>query len=161
MGKKNTACGKWTKLPATISELGKNTAYVLPTAERFRHPATEMHPVVDAPQKAAVISTHCGVTTSEGTTFSGKLEFLAALALFLIHFYRYYFVLEEGRALAPFSITVTPCDVPIEWSILVHKASASLLGKVAQGKTFGLPEQRQRKPKLSRRGVVTESLPQA
>ncbi|EOA96547.1 Fibronectin type-III domain-containing protein C4orf31-like protein, partial [Anas platyrhynchos] len=46
---------------------------------------------------------------------------------------RYYFVLEEGRALAPFSITVTPCDVPIEWSILVHKASASLLGKVAQG----------------------------
>ncbi|XP_040419591.1 protein NDNF-like isoform X1 [Cygnus olor] len=46
---------------------------------------------------------------------------------------RYYFVLEEGRALAPFSITVTPCDVPIEWSILVHKASASFLGKVAQG----------------------------
>ncbi|NWY33726.1 NDNF protein, partial [Pheucticus melanocephalus] len=34
---------------------------------------------------------------------------------------RYYFVLEEGRALAPFSITVTPCDVPIEWSILVYK----------------------------------------
>ncbi|NXE06663.1 NDNF protein, partial [Lophotis ruficrista] len=38
---------------------------------------------------------------------------------------RYYFVLEEGRALAPFTITVTPCDVPIEWSILVHKASAT------------------------------------
>ncbi|NXD86841.1 NDNF protein, partial [Halcyon senegalensis] len=37
---------------------------------------------------------------------------------------RYYFILEEGRALAPFTITVTPCDVPIEWSILVHKASA-------------------------------------
>ncbi|NWS69160.1 NDNF protein, partial [Crotophaga sulcirostris] len=46
---------------------------------------------------------------------------------------RYYFVLEEGRALAPFTITVTPCDVPIEWSILVHKASASFLGKAAQG----------------------------
>ncbi|NWI10503.1 NDNF protein, partial [Crypturellus soui] len=37
---------------------------------------------------------------------------------------RYYFVLEEGRAPAPFTITVTPCDVPIEWSILRHKASA-------------------------------------
>ncbi|XP_031464544.1 protein NDNF-like [Phasianus colchicus] len=46
---------------------------------------------------------------------------------------RYYFVLEEDRALVPFTITVTPCDVPIEWSILVHKASASLLGKAAQG----------------------------
>ncbi|XP_065495492.1 protein NDNF-like [Caloenas nicobarica] len=46
---------------------------------------------------------------------------------------RYYFVLEEGRALAPFTITVTPCDVPIEWSIHVHKASASFLGKAAQG----------------------------
>ncbi|NXW77132.1 NDNF protein, partial [Hirundo rustica] len=34
---------------------------------------------------------------------------------------RYYFVLEEGRVLAPFSITVTPCDVPIEWSILMYK----------------------------------------
>ncbi|XP_071605317.1 protein NDNF-like [Heliangelus exortis] len=46
---------------------------------------------------------------------------------------RYYFVLEEGRALAPFTVTVTPCDVPIEWSILVHKASASYLGKAARG----------------------------
>ncbi|NXL89420.1 NDNF protein, partial [Alectura lathami] len=46
---------------------------------------------------------------------------------------RYYFVLEEGRALAPFTITVTPCDVPIEWSILVHKAPASFLGKAVQG----------------------------
>uniref|UniRef100_A0A8B9D1L8 Protein NDNF n=1 Tax=Anser brachyrhynchus TaxID=132585 RepID=A0A8B9D1L8_9AVES len=73
--------------------------------------------VFDAPQKGAVISTHSGVTTSEGT-LSGRLEFLEAFALFLIHVYRYYFVLEEGRALAPFSITVTPCDVPIEWSIL-------------------------------------------
>uniref|UniRef100_G1MUT8 Protein NDNF n=1 Tax=Meleagris gallopavo TaxID=9103 RepID=G1MUT8_MELGA len=45
---------------------------------------------------------------------------------------RYYFVLEEDRALVPFTITVTPCDVPIEWSILVHKASANLLGKAAQ-----------------------------
>nr|XP_009675417.1 PREDICTED: protein NDNF-like [Struthio camelus australis] len=46
---------------------------------------------------------------------------------------RYYFVLEEGRAPAPFTVTVTPCDVPIEWSILVHKASASFLGKAARG----------------------------
>ncbi|XP_005498197.2 protein NDNF [Columba livia] len=46
---------------------------------------------------------------------------------------RYYFVLEEGGALAPFTITVTPCDVPIEWSIHVHKASASFLGKAARG----------------------------
>lgn len=116
--------------------------------------------VFDAPQKGAVISTHSGVTTSEGT-LSGRLEFLEAFALFLIHVYRYYFVLEEGRALAPFSITVTPCDVPIEWSILVHKASASFLGKVAQGKTFSPPEQRQRNPKIFIRSVVTESLPQA
>uniref|UniRef100_A0A8C2TN99 Protein NDNF n=1 Tax=Coturnix japonica TaxID=93934 RepID=A0A8C2TN99_COTJA len=46
---------------------------------------------------------------------------------------RYYFVLEEDRAPVPFTITVTPCDVPIEWSILVHRASANLLGKAAQG----------------------------
>ncbi|KFV71571.1 Protein NDNF, partial [Dryobates pubescens] len=46
---------------------------------------------------------------------------------------RYYFVLEEGRALAPFTVTVTPCDVPIEWSILAYKALASFLGKAARG----------------------------
>ncbi|KFP25088.1 Protein NDNF, partial [Colius striatus] len=46
---------------------------------------------------------------------------------------RYYFVLEEGRALAPFTITVTPCDVPIEWSILVHKASETFFEKAAGG----------------------------
>ncbi|NXS53226.1 NDNF protein, partial [Brachypteracias leptosomus] len=46
---------------------------------------------------------------------------------------RYYFVLEESRTLTPFTITVTPCDVPIEWNILVHKASANFLGKAAQG----------------------------
>ncbi|NXA21517.1 NDNF protein, partial [Ibidorhyncha struthersii] len=46
---------------------------------------------------------------------------------------RYYFVLEERRTLSPFTITVTPCDVPIEWSILEHKASASFLGKAARG----------------------------
>ncbi|XP_064001209.1 protein NDNF-like [Pogoniulus pusillus] len=46
---------------------------------------------------------------------------------------RYYFALEEGRALAPFTVTVTPCDVPIEWSILAYKASASFLGKAARG----------------------------
>uniref|UniRef100_A0A8B9QDQ3 Protein NDNF n=1 Tax=Apteryx owenii TaxID=8824 RepID=A0A8B9QDQ3_APTOW len=57
--------------------------------------------------------------------FSSRPEYPKAFALFLIHIYRYYFVLEEGRAPAPFTITVTPCDVPIEWSILIHKASAS------------------------------------
>uniref|UniRef100_A0A8D2JFQ3 Protein NDNF n=1 Tax=Varanus komodoensis TaxID=61221 RepID=A0A8D2JFQ3_VARKO len=36
---------------------------------------------------------------------------------------RYYFVLEEGRMSAPFAVTVTPCDVPIEWNIRVHKTS--------------------------------------
>ncbi|NWT04903.1 NDNF protein, partial [Mionectes macconnelli] len=46
---------------------------------------------------------------------------------------RYYFVLEESRVLSPFTVTVTPCDVPIEWSILVHKASASSLGRETQG----------------------------
>ncbi|NXO18064.1 NDNF protein, partial [Oriolus oriolus] len=46
---------------------------------------------------------------------------------------RYYFVLEEGRVLAPFSITVTPCDVPIEWSILVYKSPPGFPGKAAPG----------------------------
>ncbi|NXN77640.1 NDNF protein, partial [Bombycilla garrulus] len=43
---------------------------------------------------------------------------------------RYYFVLEEGKVLAPFLITVTPCDVPIEWSILLYKPPP---GKATQG----------------------------
>ncbi|KAM9134458.1 protein NDNF-like [Pangshura tecta] len=46
---------------------------------------------------------------------------------------RYCFILEEDRAPAPFTVTVTPCDVPIEWSILVHKASTKFLGKAARG----------------------------
>ncbi|XP_048363034.1 protein NDNF-like [Sphaerodactylus townsendi] len=46
---------------------------------------------------------------------------------------RYYFVLEKGRTSAPFTVTVTPCDVPIEWSIRVHKMSPSYLGKAAHG----------------------------
>nr|XP_056705337.1 protein NDNF-like [Euleptes europaea] len=46
---------------------------------------------------------------------------------------RYYFVLEEGRMSAPFTVTVTPCDVPIEWSIRVHKTSPNYLGKAARG----------------------------
>ncbi|KAJ6661633.1 hypothetical protein lerEdw1_013872 [Lerista edwardsae] len=46
---------------------------------------------------------------------------------------RYYFVLVEGRTSAPFTVTVTPCDVPIEWSIWVHKTSANYLKKAAHG----------------------------
>ncbi|NXY88318.1 NDNF protein, partial [Alcedo cyanopectus] len=49
---------------------------------------------------------------------------------------RYYFILKEGRALAHFTVTVTPCDVPIEWSILVHKASASILEKAEKGEPY-------------------------
>ncbi|KAJ7324317.1 hypothetical protein JRQ81_017337 [Phrynocephalus forsythii] len=45
---------------------------------------------------------------------------------------RYYFVLEEGRTSAPLTVIVTPCDVPIEWSIRVHKATANNAGKAAQ-----------------------------
>lgn len=92
---------------------------------------------------------------------SGRLEFPDTFSLFLIRIYRYYFVMEEGRALAPFTVTVTPCDVPIEWSILVHKASASFLGKAARGKTFCLPKQRQRKHKLLIRSCVTGNSSQA
>ncbi|XP_019357760.1 PREDICTED: protein NDNF-like [Gavialis gangeticus] len=46
---------------------------------------------------------------------------------------RYYFILREDRAPIPFTVTVTPCDVPIEWSILVHKTSTNFLGKTAHG----------------------------
>ncbi|XP_053166612.1 protein NDNF-like [Hemicordylus capensis] len=46
---------------------------------------------------------------------------------------RYYFVLEESRTPAPFTVTVTPCDVPIEWSIQVHKTSTNYVGKAAHG----------------------------
>ncbi|KAL8186892.1 UNVERIFIED_CONTAM: hypothetical protein K2H54_019815 [Gekko kuhli] len=46
---------------------------------------------------------------------------------------RYHFVLEEGRTSSPFTVTVTPCDVPIEWSIWVHKMSPNYLGKSAHG----------------------------
>ncbi|KAG8551891.1 hypothetical protein GDO81_004326 [Engystomops pustulosus] len=41
---------------------------------------------------------------------------------------RYYFTLKEN-SIPHFSITVTPCDVPIEWSILHYKASHALHGK--------------------------------
>lgn len=87
-----------------------------------------------------VIFTHSGVTHIRMADYKesqAAFNFLTLSPLFLIHIYRYYFVLEESRALAPFTVTVTPCDVPIEWSILVHKASASFLGKAALGKTLG------------------------
>ncbi|XP_072851225.2 protein NDNF [Pogona vitticeps] len=45
---------------------------------------------------------------------------------------RYYFVLEEGRTSAPLTVIVTPCDVPIEWSIRVHKTTTNYFGKAAQ-----------------------------
>ncbi|XP_063814878.1 protein NDNF-like [Pseudophryne corroboree] len=44
---------------------------------------------------------------------------------------RYYFTLEENST-PHFSITVTPCDVPIEWSILHYKASHALYRKTAE-----------------------------
>ncbi|KAM4031180.1 protein NDNF-like [Anomaloglossus baeobatrachus] len=43
---------------------------------------------------------------------------------------RYYFTLGENSS-PHFSITVTPCDVPIEWSILHYKASHAFHGKTA------------------------------
>lgn len=135
----------------------KSTMYVLPASGSFRH---SLSYCTDASQKRAVISIHTEVTTSREAHFlrvPNRPEFLYASPQILIRIYRYYFVLEEDRALLPFTITVTPCDVPIEWSILVHKASASLLGKAAQGKIFSLPEKSCRKYKLPLRSVVTQS----
>lgn len=66
--------------------------------------------------------------------------------------------MEEGRVLAPFSITVTPCDVPIEWSILVYKSPPA---KATPGKAFRLPKQRQRKHRLLIDNCVTGNFPQA
>lgn len=135
----------------------KSTMYVLPASGSFRH---SLSYCTDASQKRAVISIHTEVTTSREAHFlrvPNRPEFLYASPQILIRIYRYYFVLEEDRALLPFTITVTPCDVPIEWSILVHKASASLLGKAAQGKIFSLPEKSCRKYKLQLRSVVTQS----
>ncbi|XP_077115421.1 protein NDNF-like [Ranitomeya variabilis] len=43
---------------------------------------------------------------------------------------RYYFTLGENPS-SHFSITVTPCDVPIEWSILHYKESHAFHGKTA------------------------------
>ncbi|XP_044158551.1 protein NDNF-like [Bufo gargarizans] len=43
---------------------------------------------------------------------------------------RYYFTLGENTS-PHFSITVTPCDVPIEWSILHYKVSHAFYGKTA------------------------------
>lgn len=43
---------------------------------------------------------------------------------------RYYFSLQENSS--HFSITVTPCDVPIEWSILEYRASHAFHGKAAE-----------------------------
>uniref|UniRef100_A0A8C8RNC0 Protein NDNF n=1 Tax=Pelusios castaneus TaxID=367368 RepID=A0A8C8RNC0_9SAUR len=60
-------------------------------------------------------------------------EFLNAFSPFSIHILRCCFILEEDRAPAPFTVTVTPCDVPIEWSILLYKTSTNFLGKAAPG----------------------------
>ncbi|XP_069096675.1 protein NDNF-like [Pleurodeles waltl] len=43
---------------------------------------------------------------------------------------RYYFVLEEDTKLSHFTVTVTPCDVPIEWTLLMHKTRHMFHGKV-------------------------------
>ncbi|XP_007438545.2 protein NDNF-like [Python bivittatus] len=42
---------------------------------------------------------------------------------------RCYFVLKESKISALFTVRVTPCDVPIEWSIRVPKISANYFGK--------------------------------
>ncbi|XP_029465159.1 protein NDNF-like isoform X2 [Rhinatrema bivittatum] len=42
---------------------------------------------------------------------------------------RYYCILEPSSIPTPFTITVTPCDVPIEWNILQYKASQVFYGK--------------------------------
>ncbi|XP_030060756.1 protein NDNF isoform X2 [Microcaecilia unicolor] len=44
----------------------------------------------------------------------------------------YYCILEPSSTPAPFTITVTPCDVPIEWSVLHYKAPLSFRGKTYQ-----------------------------
>ncbi|XP_069466850.1 protein NDNF-like [Ambystoma mexicanum] len=43
---------------------------------------------------------------------------------------RYYFALEKDRSPSHFSVTVTPCDVPIEWTLLLHKARHMFPGKL-------------------------------
>ncbi|XP_068114424.1 protein NDNF-like [Hyperolius riggenbachi] len=43
---------------------------------------------------------------------------------------RYHFTLEEKSS--HFSITVTPCDVPIEWSILQYRVSHAFHGRAAE-----------------------------
>ncbi|CAI9555545.1 unnamed protein product, partial [Staurois parvus] len=43
---------------------------------------------------------------------------------------RYYFSLQENSS--HFSITVTPCDVPIEWSILQYRVSHAFHGKAVE-----------------------------
>ncbi|XP_026566773.1 protein NDNF-like [Pseudonaja textilis] len=42
---------------------------------------------------------------------------------------RCYFVLKESKTSAFFTVRVTPCDIPIEWSIRVPKPSANYFGK--------------------------------
>lgn len=155
---KNIACAKWTKPPGTTDGLEKRTIHVLPAGGSSRH---SLFCCTDASQKWAVISIHIEMSTSRKVHFlwmSNRPEFLHVSPWIHIHIYRYYFVLEDDTALVPFTITVTPCDVPIEWSILVHKASARLLGKAAQGKIFSLPEKSCRKYKLQVLHIIQEVL---
>lgn len=52
------------------------------------------------------------------------------------HFRRYYFVVEEDNT--PLSVTVTPCDAPLEWKLTLQE-----LPEEASGEGSGIIDTRQ------------------
>ncbi|XP_034291135.1 protein NDNF-like [Pantherophis guttatus] len=64
---------------------------------------------------------------------------------------RCYFVLKESKTSSFFTVRVTPCDIPIEWSIRVPKTSADHFGKTISGNSNAQEVLRfQKGPKLVR-----------
>lgn len=62
------------------------------------------------------------------------------------HFHRYYFVVEEDNT--PLSVTVTPCDAPLEWKLTLQE-----LPEEASGEGSGIIDIRQQWKRLMTRYV--------
>ncbi len=62
------------------------------------------------------------------------------------YFHRYYFVVEEDNT--PLSVTVTPCDAPLEWKLTLQE-----LPEEASGEGSGIIDIRQQWKRLMTRYV--------
>lgn len=81
-----------------------------------------------------------------------RQDVTSASATLTCYFHRYYFVVEEDNT--PLSVTVTPCDAPLEWKLTLQE-----LPEEASGEGSGITDTREHWERLMTRSVEISPSP--